>query len=394
VSVCEGRCETRADVPYSPTNSATSTTPSEQHYFQQPRPQSAATQGATSERHYILQDATHAQVPPINSRRQDSAIAHYRVETSKESSSFAPPAEPDFSYSRRSPNDIHRPHSPRLTSHFAPQSSGPPPVAQFAATSPSSNEHVTSTHSGSGLDPSPRGTALPPAPDHVSPGTTRQQRYNVRFAANYTSTNMPTTQRLRPSSPLPATTTPIEPVESPPVSRIEPPAPRVEQPAPRERIPVPDAIAMILGQKHTDGPSPSSVDAPVQSAERCPGCLETYTAPLPAAWRQQSTATSAIDYAKAAEDFYARQRENAKAAEEDHDRWRQKHANCVAKVANDQGHDSNHSTNHGVTHNGFTNGHSNKRKSEQSHDDMTRSRRNPYDNRTTTAPPVRPAPPI
>lgn len=373
--------------PYSPTNSATSTTSSEQHHYQQPRPQSAATQGATSEAYHHLQDAAHQQAP-INSRRQDSAISHYRLETSKDSSSFTPPSESDFSYPHQSPKDSFRQDSPRLTSHYTPQSSNSSLTAHLPATSPRLHEHVTpacaASVAASASDPSPRSAALPLPPDHVSP-VTRQQRYNVRFVTNYTSTNMPPTQRPRPSPPLPAIMAPAEPVQSPPVSRVEHVAPRAEQLTPRaDRMPIPDARAMILGQGH------KRLEVPSQAgAERCPGCHEAYSPPLPTAWRQQPPAKDAMDYAKATAELLARNRENEKIAEDDYERWKQKHASCPVKTPSDLGHDPHHLPINGITH-----GLSNKRKSEQAHDDMTRSRRYPFDSHSTTAPPVRPTAPI
>ncbi|KAH3954889.1 hypothetical protein HBI56_037200 [Parastagonospora nodorum] len=386
----------------SPTNSATSTTPSEQHYYQQQQPQQQQqqqsrphlppSQGVTSENYHHLHDAAHSHTAPINSRRQDSAISHYRLETSKESSSFAPHPEPDFaSYSRRSPKDSHRPESPHFMSHLISQSSAPSPSAHPPASSPNLHEHVTLIQNGSASDPSPRSAASPPVSDHISP-VTRQQRYNVRFAANYTSANMPPTQRPRPSPPLPAVSAPAEHVEPPPMSRIEPPAPRVEQPASRvERMPIPDARAMILGQgqRRVEPPSHSNTDVPTQPAERCPGCLDVYTAPSPPAWVQQPPAKDAMDYAKATAEFFARKSENDKIAEDDHERWKQKHASCRVKVPSDAGHDFNPLTNTGAT-----NGSSNKRKDDRQHEESARSRRYPFDNSTTSAPPVRPTAPI
>jgi hypothetical protein len=253
------------------------------------------------------------------------------------------------------------------------------------------HEHVTPTSVGPAPDPPSTSAASPPASDHISP-VTRQQRYNVRFAANYTSANMPPTQRPRPSPPLSTTTVPAEHVESPPITQVEHPAPHGEHPASRnERMPIPDARAMILGQgqRRVEVPSHSGTDLPTPSAERCPGCCETYSPPLPTAWRQQPPAKDAMDYAKATAELFARKCENAKLAEDDYGRWKQKHASCLVQVPSDSGHDDNHSTNSGAT-----NGLSNKRKSEQSHEDTARLRKYPFDSSTTSAPPVRPTAPI
>lgn len=389
MSLREGRCDSRANLSPSPTNSATSTTPSERHHYQQPSVQPAATQGATSEGYHGLQDAAHSQAP-INSRRQDSAIAQYRNETSKESSSFAP-SEPDVFYSRRSPNDRHLSDSPRLTSHFVPHSSGPS-ASHHPTTSPRFSEHVTpaaTNYHETGINPSSRSAAATGAPDHASPGTTRQQRYNVRFAVNYSSTNMPPTQRPRPSSPLPAATMAhAEPVESLPVARIESSPPPAEDTAPRvERMPKPDAISMILGQRRSPAPSTSSVDVPVQSADRCPGCHDVYKAPPAPSmteWSQQEPAKNAMDYAKATEGFFALQRENAKAAADDYQTWREKHTRCPVPRGLPPTH---------TTSNGATNGHSNKRKNDVPHDDTARPRRTTFDSHATSATPVRPTAP-
>jgi hypothetical protein len=195
---------------------------------------------------------------------------------------------------------------------------------------------------------------------------------------------MPPTQRPRPSPPLPAAAMPpVERAESPPVARVESPAPRVDDPARRvERMPKPDAISMILGQRRSPAPSVPSIEVPMQSPDRCPGCHESYSAPVPASWGEQKPAKNAMDFAKATEGFFALQRENAQVAADDYRMWKEKHTSCSGGLSRDPP----------STSNGTTDGHSNKRKNDTPHEDTARSRRTAFDGHTP-AHPVRPTAP-
>jgi hypothetical protein len=318
--------------------------------------------------------------PPINSRRQDSAVAHHRPDTAKDGLSFAPPSEPNFFYSHRSPNDTHRPASPALS--YSTSSSSAPPSSTFApATSTtSSHDHVTSppalAHGQPALDPSP---ALPS--DHSNVPNTRQQRYNVRFAANYTSENMPSVQRSRPSPPLPATTAPAEMPEPP--RPVPVPIP-THQPAPTTSLD--RARQAIIG--NIDRPPRNGSEPQESSVERCPRCHEAWSPPLPAqSESKKSPAKSAFDYAMATDLLYAQQRQHAKDADEAFAQWKERHSHCPTKPAQANSNPASTQSPNSAP----SNGHSNKRKSEVPHGESSKMMRHDFDGHAATAPPVQPS---
>jgi hypothetical protein len=321
--------------------------------------------------------------PPMNSLRQDSAVVYHRPDTAKDSQSLPPLSEPNgayASYAHCSPNDSHRPASPAL-SYSTSSSSAPPSSTFFAAASTTSHDHVTSpaapAHSQPALDPSP---AL--LSDHANIPNTRQQRYNVRFAANYTSANMPQVQRSRPSPPLPATAVPAEAPEPPrPV-----PVP-TQQPAPTPSLD--RARQAIIGSSlGVDRPLRTTSEGQDSSVERCPRCHEAWSPPLPAqSERKQSPATSAYEYAMATEQLYVQRRQDEKDADEAFALWKEKHRHCTQKPANSNSNPPSTKP----PNNAPLNGNSHKRKSEVPHGDSSKMMRHDFDRHDASAPPVQPS---
>lgn len=348
--VCVKEPATRADVPQSPTLSAASTAISEPHHYQQPiiqKEPSRGVQGMTTESYQSQQDhSTH----PISGRRQDSAV-------SKEGSTFAPPSEPGLSYSHRSPTYSHHSPSSSLAAQLITQPSAPAhSSAASIYPSPAPFDHVTSPvgHSNGHSD-------------HSNTGNTRQQRYNVRFAANYTSANMPPVQRSRQSPPLPAATSPQE-TNGPPTPPDRPQSPsdlKIQE--------------WLVGSKKKPDMNAQPISNPSDSAgEKCQWCHMMWKRqPLDesSTWAQQETARSIQDFAKATDKHISGLRQHARDNEVEYEKWK-----------------THHSTGECVKHKPLpeTNGYSNKRKSEVPHSDMPKVPKITHDNHGPTAPAIRP----
>jgi hypothetical protein len=346
-------CGTRAHVPYSPTNSATSATSAsgERHFYPPPTAAQGPTPGPSFEGYPCSEDPAHQ--ASNSARRQDSAIAHhhYRIESSKEGPPLAPPppSEPDAFYSHRSPT-ISRPStSPAPRSHHSSQSPAQVPSNLHVSTRP--EEHVTgstaTSHYQPALDPSPKSLSSPLPQDHPNTSNTRQQRYNVRFATNYTSENMPSVQRPRPSPPLPATAPAVETTRPLPSPQSEHVAPTID----------PLVRSILMGTNpHPDAQSQAESEAQESKVERCPGCNEAWSRkPVHALeWGKQSPATSVHDLEKAQGDTVSRLRQLEKDNDEAFDLWKKKHSQCPVPPT---------APSRNVTSNGL----SNKRKSEGPH---------------------------
>jgi hypothetical protein len=240
---------------------------------------------------------------------------------------------------------------------------------------------AASTHGHPVLDPSP-GSLASLSSDHSNTTNTRQQRYNVRFAANYTSANMPSMQRSRPSPPLPPTAAPAEtPEPAPPVPSqdLTPSLDRARQ-------------AIIGSMLRTGGPQQTSAEVQESSVTRCSRCHEAWSPPLPTqSGCKQSPATSAYDYAMATDIFYAQQRQNEKDADEAFIQWKEKHSHCPVPKPALPSSSTYHAAPTKPSNNTPVNGHSNKRKSEIPHGDPSKIRRHEFDGHATTAPPVQPS---
>ncbi|KAH7069468.1 hypothetical protein FB567DRAFT_224608 [Paraphoma chrysanthemicola] len=306
----------------SPTESATSTSPSEPHaYYQVAAHHSSAsassfTPASTAGPAHGLDAPRPQPQPPMNARRQDSIIAHQRLEASKDGSSSVPDA--NFAYSHRSPNDNYRPTSPASTSYQLPHTSLPP-MHHHSASAPASHENAQFRP---GTDSAPKGVdAL--QPDHSNTTIPRQQRYNVRFAANHTPANMPVAQKSRQSPPLPTPPAQPEVVPSPPRTP--------DEPAGFSDEPAIQAIQRSLQRSEDQQQSDSRDSEP--RVERCLVCHETWTRPLfnPSALGSNSSAKSTNEMDKATSGFMnivEQLQQHSKDADANYAQWIALHSKC------------------------------------------------------------------
>ena len=344
-----------------------------------------------------LHDAPNSQTP-INARRQDSAIAQQRIETSKEGMSLALSSEYNFAYSRRSPNHGYHSSSPGLGSCTISHSSTLPARNNTATPFSGSHERVGSpsapAHSQSGPDLSPKRMTPSLPPDHTNASHTRQQRYNVRFAANHTPANMPSAQRSQHSPPLATAPAPTEPIDSPSPPPAERLTPTIE--------PAIQAIARSL--QHSEPLQPQGRGREI-SVERCPRCYEAWDRPLPnlAEWDRDSPAESATGFNRANMNLVSQIQQHGKEADQLYEQWKEKHSHCPRNGYRDQGTSPDYAASTNPPHNRALYGHSygsgqvhtsNKRKSEVLHGDTPKLRKVTFDAHTTAAPPVRPSAPI
>ena len=291
--------------------------------------------------------------------RQDSAIDQHRLETGND----AQLAKPDISHSHQSPTDSHRQPSPKLNSYqptptnptyapaFAPHqgevspsqagvqhparqhskslpSGAPPSVA-----SPRSHEYSTErsipVDIRSAADSRPNNTGISSIPDqfygHQNTNGTRQQRYNVRFAANYTSENMSSSQKPRNDTSTPTTTTAV--VAEPEQQRSSP-APV----ATTEVTVVPAANGTFNHTEPLSRPGRDTKDRGDRepSVERCLGCNEAWRRPIPDMdSRHISPAETNEEFMQIASNMIERLRKQNKAAEAAYDEWRWRHSRCI-----------------------------------------------------------------
>ncbi|CAO2649044.1 Nn.00g099930.m01.CDS01 [Neocucurbitaria sp. VM-36] len=379
---------------------------------------------STSQASQSVQDAVLSQ-SPINSQRQDSAISHQQIEAFKDTQSTAASSDFTFSYSRRSPNNSQQSTSPRPNSH--PTTPSPPllaadrrssqvsslPLAAPLAAPPGKgrsnsstssnyismehakpNDQVADLSSPANIDPSTKSSG-PSHQEQPSTTTTRQQRYNVRFIANYTSENMPPSQKPRhdPSPVVPAATESSEPEPEPAVQ---------EQPVTQSIEPsIPTAAP---SNQAREDQSQSQQRRREPSVERCPGCNEPWKRPLPNtdSYRQSSPAENSNDLGRMSMNLIAKLQAHQKKADAMYDRWKWKHSHCVPQDDYDNSppspaftepQEDSHSTDGDGTlrDNQHPQTPSNKRKSEAPHDGDQKSRKVTFDTQSTAAPPIRPS---
>jgi len=301
-------------------------------------------------------------------------------------------------YSHRSPNDDHRPTSPGFNSYPASRSPAPPTSSHGDATSSRSHEHM-----GRPSAPVPPRTApdsshrrvnpsLPP--DHATTSGHRQQRYNVRFVANHTPSNMTSAQRPRPSPPLATAPDSREAIDSPSPPRAEHVARPIE----------PAIQAITRSLQTTDESLQTERHDREQSVERCPRCYDTWNRPLPnpEEWSQDSPAENAESLWQANMNLFQRIRRHGKEADQKYEQWKEKHSHCPINGYRDRATSPEHA---GVTDPSHLKAHdyaseqvSNKRKSEVPHSESSKLRKVTFDASTSTstsiAPHVRPSAPI
>ena len=288
--------------------------------------------------------------------RQDSAIDQHRLEAVNDAQS----STTHVSYSGQSQKGDQRPNpklasyqsassTPAYASIIAPLHSEDPPSQ--AGTHPPPRQHSKSLSSGSpylaasskshehsterpiarnGTEPRANITGPSSLPEQFFTQQnnfgTRQQRYNVRFATNYTSENMPSSQKPRNGSPSP----PI----APPVT-AEP-----EQPT-SSPVPAPTSDETLAPSTKTNGSSRHSDAQPrptreardrsdrEPSVERCVGCNEAWRRPIPDMDQGPlAPAENNADYMRLASNMIDRLRDQRKRADAAYEEWKWRHSHC------------------------------------------------------------------
>lgn len=295
--------------------------------------------------------------------RQDSAIDQHRFEAAND----AQLSKSNVSYSHQSPKDSQLQPSPRLNSYqpapstlsYAPadaphqsetlpsQAGAQHPARQhskslssaapYSAASPRPHEHSTERtvplDMRNGADPKVNNAGPSSLPadfySHQNTNGTRQQRYNVRFAANYTSENMPPSQKPRNDPPTPNTA---------PTAITEPEQPR-SSPAPITSTEEP-AASTNNGTIHQAELQPRSIRETRDrgdrepSVERCSGCNEAWTRPIPDLdSRHISPAETNEEFRQIASNMIERLRRQNKMADAAYDEWKWRHSHCVYRPA-------------------------------------------------------------
>ena len=354
--------------------------------------------------------------------RQDSAIDHHRFEAAND----AQLSNSNVSYPHQSPEDGKRQPSPRLnsyqpapsTSAYAPapaphqgethpnRAGAHPPARQhsrsvssgasYSAASPRSHEHSTErtvpVDIRNGVDSRPNITGPSSLPEQFFTQQnnfgTRQQRYNVRFAANYTSENMPPSQKSRNEPPTP----PIVPAVA-----AEPEQPR-SSPAPAPTAEEPPAPTIDGSTRHTE-PQPRTTRETRDrsdrepSVERCLGCNEAWRRPIPDMDSDHlSPAENNADYMRLASNMIDRLRDQRRKADAAYDDWKWRHSHCyrpTSPYSTGSVDDATRRLDAGPQTDGSTNGSAtNKRKSEVPHEPHSASKQRRVTS-TSPAPPVR-----
>ncbi|KAF3005826.1 hypothetical protein E8E13_008273 [Curvularia kusanoi] len=298
-----------------------------------------------------VQNASHS----TGQARQDSAIDHHRFEASNGTQL----SNSNVSYSRQSPKDSQRQSSPRPESFNSPLSA--PAYTTVAASTPSeiplsqagthipARQHSKSLSSGSPYLASSKShehsTERPIAKNGIEPRSniagpsslpeqfftqqnnfgTRQQRYNVRFAANYTSENMPPSQKPRNGSPTPPTAPPVV---------TEPEQPR-SSPAPvstPEEMTAPPTTTNGKPRQN-DSQTRATRDARERSerepsVERCVGCNEAWRRPIPDMDQELAPAENNADYMRLTSNFIDRLRDQRRRVDAAYEDWKHRHSYC------------------------------------------------------------------
>jgi len=351
--------------------------------------------------------------------RQDSAIDQHRLEADNDTQS----STTHVSYFGQSQKGDQRP-SPKLASYqsasitpayasiIAPlhsedppgQAGAHPPPRQhsksfssgspYLAASSKSHEHSTERPiARNGTEPKANITGPSSLPEQFFTQQnnfgTRQQRYNVRFATNYTSENMPSSQKPRNGS------------HSPPIA-----PPVVAEPEqPTSPVPIPTSDETLAPSTKANGSSRPTDAQPrptreardrsdrEPSVERCVGCNEAWRRPIPDMDQGPlAPAENNADYMRLASNMIDRLRDQRKRADAAYEEWKWRHSHCYRPA-------SPHST--GSVEDaarradplpqsdGSANGQTtNKRKSEALHDPQSASKQRRVTS-TSPAPPVR-----
>lgn len=316
--------------------------------------------------HSALSSGLHHASHSTGQVRQDSAIDQHRFETRNDAQLF----KADVSYSHQSPKDSHRLPSPTHSSHQSATSTSahvpvpiPHHVDSFAShpeahppPNPPPHQHSKSVSSGApNLVASPRShdhstersitvdtkTGTDPRPNITGPSSlpeqfftqqnnfgTRQQRYNVRFAANYTSENMPPSQKPRNEPPTP----PSAPAT---VAEIEEPTS-----SPNPTSTTDETITSTNGNNRQSEPHSRATretrdrSEREPSVERCVGCNEAWRRPIPDMdQRPLAPAENNADYMRLASNMIDRLRDQRKKADAAYEEWKWRHSHCYRPMS-------------------------------------------------------------
>ncbi|KAJ4346288.1 hypothetical protein N0V95_005498 [Ascochyta clinopodiicola] len=271
---------------------------------------------------------------PKNGHRQPSTAPNSYSAADPSTLAYAPPAPPQGETHSNLQGAQHpaRQHSKSL-------SSGLP----YSAASPRAPEHRTErtipvdTRNASDPRLHNNGPSSPPEPfyghqnSNQNSNGTRQQRYNVRFAANYTSENMPPSQKSRndPPTPNPTSAMPAEP-EQPRSSPALVPT--------TEEYSTSTANGSIRHSEPTPRATRDARDARDRgdrehSVERCSGCNEAWTRPIPDLdSRHISPAETGQEFGQITSNMIERLRKQNKMADAAYDEWKWRHSRCTYRA--------------------------------------------------------------
>ncbi|KAJ4983724.1 hypothetical protein SVAN01_10759 [Stagonosporopsis vannaccii] len=372
--------------------------------------------------HSALSSGLHNASHSTGQARQDSAIDQHRFETRND----AQLSKANVSYFHQSPKDGQRLPSPTLSSYqpasttstnapipvshqgegFVSQPEAHLPARQHSKSLSSgatnlvaslkshedSTERIVPVDIKNGTDPRQNITGPSSLPEQFftqqNTFGTRQQRYNVRFAANYTSENMPPSQKPRNEPPTPPSVpAAVSETEEPRSSPM--PTPVTDEAttsAPNGNIRQSEAHPRALRETRDRSEREPSV-------ERCVGCNEAWRRPIPDMDQDDlAPAETNADYMRLASNMIDRLRDQRKKVDAAYEDWKWRHSHCYRPM-------SPHSTGSMdeparrpdtvTAADGLTNGNAtNKRKSEIPHELNSASKQRRVTS-TSPAPPAR-----
>ncbi|KAF3032527.1 hypothetical protein E8E12_001815 [Didymella heteroderae] len=306
-----------------------------------------------------LSSSVHSAAHSTVQTRQDSAIDQHRFETGSDaqlsksnvsSSHHQSPKDDTLQIVTRLNSYQPTSSTPAYATSATPHQSETHPsqagyhshslssAAPYPAASPRSHEHSTErsipVDIRNGSDPRPNITGPSSLPEQFFTQQnnfgTRQQRYNVRFAANYTSENMPPSQKPRNEPPTPPTAPaavaePEQPRSSPtPVSASEEPATPASNGSSRPTEPQPPRPARDSRDRGDREPS----------VERCVGCNEAWRRPIPDMDSDKiAPAQDNAEYMRLAGNLIDRLRNERKKADAAYEEWKWRHSHCYRQTS-------------------------------------------------------------
>jgi len=297
---------------------------------------------------------------PISSGRQDSFFPRFETANGRPSTATSPRPQSASTDSHlvASPtahSSLTTATSSRPIAHqpYASQSS-PISTLRFQPPNQTSRRSNSGPLSSSAQNPTPPSiktveripTSAPTHPHIVSKSMqesvtleplhrsqTRQQRYSVRFAPNYSVTNY-LSANMTPTQKAPRASPPVTPVSpESPVGTVEPAKPPVEQ----QPMAGPVEPSLVTRKDIRNMTEPAQ-DQPYQqcrspSVERCMGCHEAWKRPLPEFHKPTGINVTKTnnDLATSNMSIIEQLRAHGRNAEIMHDKWRERHYHCVPR---------------------------------------------------------------